>query len=60
MTRQNEAADLEQRAWELADRMHQAVIRGELAADMTEAEALPVLWVLANMGYKFEGELDDE
>ena len=49
------------RAWELADRLLQAVIRGDVPRDLQDDDYLRLLEA-ANMGFKFEGEaqLEDE
>lgn len=48
-----------QRAWELADRMIQAIARGDVPKDLTWSEYARLLYAL-NWGYQFEGELTED
>jgi len=43
------------RAWELADRLLQAVVRGDVPRDLQDDDYLRLLEA-ANMGFNFEGE----
>jgi hypothetical protein len=47
------------RAWELADRLLQAVIRGDVPQDLQDNDYFRLLEI-ANMGFRFEGEVQLE